>query len=825
MQGRILSFLAFVAAGLVGCSPDQPPSGPEATVSSAPVTVALEPSDRRHVMLELNNLLDLAFRRELAAMEVELLERRGRGFYVSSVPVRLAPENENDGRIAVDGLQPMTWQAIDSSTKRSDFMLRPFSFNGEWSWAITDAGKVLTLVQFYEDVEDGRITAIFDTLGIGARRYGANSWQTELTEDQIEAMVELDEVARLEAGPSPPELMNNESRRVLETDGLQMWTNFPTKPPEFSLNGKGVFVGISDDGIDQAHEDLKEFELGGEPRFYNELTASGEHGTHVASIAVGSGFSSENLALRGHATGARIGEYRYLKAKSEEHCAAINQHGTDVINHSYGISKYSNYSIEYADLDSLIRGDDVTSSCDPINPIPQVLSVGNDNGYFETRAPTKNGIVVGGVATENCDPPFANCTMMLESSRGPTQDYRIKPDVVAPGCHTPSGSKGIKAAQSTEFTVRYKSDCGTSMAAPAVTGLLALMMEKASIEKIEIGMPSTYRALLIHSATDLVSSDPGATAVPTYPGPDLPSGWGLVNADAAVTLTSASLQWKDTDAVGPAETGVAERTYCLNVADDKPVKVTLAWDDPAGSTCVDTGTGTCPENMSRLEHDLDLVVEGPDGLLHHPWKLDEAGDWSNPQQVQASKGEDHRNNVEVVSVEGEPIQSTQWRVRVSAEELAEDQGYSLIASHRILATCPPAVCDEDSTASALCPTTPSSLAGDVQQPAGDLGNSLSELNQIDAICEDGAACACENEAWEVCPNFQLEVDGVPEDAVVIVLDDVGNEIGRDESTAPSRKITVDSPRLPADRVFLIAADRSGRKYLRPLPLKVGFRAL
>src|SRR5262249_6033317 len=130
------------------------------------------------------------------------------------------------------------------------------------------------------------------------------------------------------------------------------------------------------------------------------------------------------------------------------------------------------------------------------------------------------------------------------SSLGPTSDGRIKPDVVAPGTH-------IRSTRA--FSSDYGNSTGTSPAAAAVTGSLALVLEayrkSYHIEDLNhtYPLPSTLRALVIQTADD-VTLDPCPSGQASTPpwfdnadgpvkptcGPDFVTGWGLVNVEKAV---------------------------------------------------------------------------------------------------------------------------------------------------------------------------------------------------------------------------------------------------------------------------------------------------
>jgi subtilisin family serine protease len=130
------------------------------------------------------------------------------------------------------------------------------------------------------------------------------------------------------------------------------------------------------------------------------------------------------------------------------------------------------------------------------------------------------------IAVGACDARVPGCPPLEFSSAGPTRDGRVKPDCVAPG-------GGIRAARSSSFSggervmngVTLKS--GTSMAAPHVTGLIALMFEAAAPLRMPI---EVTRRLLFRSCR---SPTPGAG--------DFRLGAGIVDAAEAVRLARS---WK-----------------------------------------------------------------------------------------------------------------------------------------------------------------------------------------------------------------------------------------------------------------------------------------
>jgi hypothetical protein len=182
---------------------------------------------------------------------------------------------------------------------------------------------------------------------------------------------------------------------------------------------------------------------------------------------------------------------------------------------------------------------------------------------------------------------------------------------------------------------------GTSMATPVVSGVAALVLEEANTRNI--AMPSAaMKALLIQTAQDVQGI--GQATV----GPDYATGWGIVDAEAAVNLLrQGGLAQGTLNATGNPSAWT--RTFYVP-ENQAEVHLTLVWDDPAG---VPGG--------QILVNDLDLRLIAPDTTVFTPWILNPA----NPGQAAVRNGgNDAVNNVEQVSVVN-PMEGV-WTVRVSA---------------------------------------------------------------------------------------------------------------------------------------------------------------
>jgi hypothetical protein len=197
--------------------------------------------------------------------------------------------------------------------------------------------------------------------------------------------------------------------------------------------------------------------------------------------------------------------------------------------------------------------------------------------------------------------------------------------------------------------------CGTSMVTPAVTGVVALMVEKMGklgFDKSNV-FPSTYKAFLIHGAEDL-----------GRPGPDFEFGFGHVRVASTLKLMSdrAFHQLK-------IEREGDVQTQELPIASGaSELKVTLVWDDRPVSIF----------SNEALSNDLDLVLVSPSGDRQLPFLLDGAhGRETEP----ARPGVDRVNVVEQVLIK-QPNAGV-WRVEVRASKIGSPTGgqtYSLVTS-------------------------------------------------------------------------------------------------------------------------------------------------
>lgn len=240
--------------------------------------------------------------------------------------------------------------------------------------------------------------------------------------------------------------------------------------------------------------------------------------------------------------------------------------------------------------------------------------------------------------------------MAAFSSRGPTDDTRIKPDVVAPGTwvlstysdlyeqgYDPSTNPRNNAWQydgwGFPYNSYYKYMGGTSMSNPLTAGGAAVVKDYYSKAYGINATAALVKATIINSAVDILDENNDGVNDNDFPIPNNNEGWGLVNLDGA---TDGTIQYMD-EGTGLSTGG--SQNFQVTTAGGSPLKVTVVWTDYPST---DTAT-------INLVNDLDVTVSGPSGTFRGNVF---SGGWS------ATGGTaDRRNNVENVYIQN-PVAGT-----------------------------------------------------------------------------------------------------------------------------------------------------------------------
>ena len=248
------------------------------------------------------------------------------------------------------------------------------------------------------------------------------------------------------------------------------------------------------------------------------------------------------------------------------------------------------------------------------------------------------------------------------SSRGPTRDGRIKPDLVAPGTNIASVRSQALDASADGWGVyapipdKYMFDGGTSMATPLTTGAAAVVCQYLRTEKgRRTPSAALIKGTLIHAAQHRPYRHEPDSADQDF---DMSQGWGHVYLES-VLAPQAPIQVRWYDHTRGLRTGESMRWSCTLVSATVQLAITLIWTDYPGSA------GHYP----NLVNDLDLVVTSPSGKTTY----------GNCRSDQADCRPDRANNVERVIIRSPEVGRYQIRVRAFNVPRGP-QGFALVYS-------------------------------------------------------------------------------------------------------------------------------------------------
>ncbi len=483
-----------------------------------------------------------------------------------------------------------------------------------------------------------------------------------------------------------------------------------------------ITIDITDEGVDKG---VVPVPAGSHPDFYSsgspanpsriiyaqEASADsnardcGGHGTNVASIAAGFGAGAGSTIedAQGFNYGMGIAPRSRLGATKIFNCAgsfdvstsftALHSNaylqGARISNNSWGAPVNGVYTADSREFDGLVRDARPTQAGN--QAFTEVFAAGNSGSGLDTiGAPgtAKNVITVGAsenvraAGTDGCGVPDTGANSARDiidfSSRGPTDDLRTKPDIVAPGTHV-SGAQpqtgadyngsGTCNPQFPAGSTRYSLVSGTSQASPEATGFAALIHEYYRAKHgggATFPSPAMTKAFMANTATDIAGGNDGAGST-NGPVPQPVQGWGRINLG---TLTNGTTRQVLDQTRVLSATGSAVNQYHTIASASRPLRVSLAWADAPGPT-----TG------NSFVNDLDLEVRAGGQVF-------QGNVFSGGRSVTGGTA-DPRNNLENVFL---PAGLTgRIRVRVIAKNIAgdgipgnadtTDQDYALLISN------------------------------------------------------------------------------------------------------------------------------------------------
>lgn len=446
-----------------------------------------------------------------------------------------------------------------------------------------------------------------------------------------------------------------------------------------NLEGNGMIVGVWDEGIVLA--DHVEFD---QRIIQTQGSALSEHSTHVSGTIMASGV---NANAKGMAPKAKVTSWDWNNALSEmASLAAPDQTSLLFSNHSWGVltgwafnngswTWYGNSSIStqedyrFGFYSSSTKSWDELAYSAPYFTICK--SAGNDRNNTGTGsnppdcdlgagfdclgdvAVAKNIITVGAVSKlPNYTGP-SSVQMSSFSSWGPTDDGRIKPDLVGAGVNIFSTTPVSQTS--------YGSLSGTSMATPNVTGSLTLVQELYKQINGSYMRATTLKALALHTTKEAGDN----------PGPDYRFGWGLLDVEAS----AKTILQEDKVNVFIEErvlTNGQTVEFDLNPVQDRKITATIVWADPAANP---VSPALDPTNL-MLVNDLDIRIVDSGTGIYYPWTLNP----SSPNAA-ATKGDNFRDNVEKIEFENPQARPYKLVVSNKGQLQGGSQAFSIIISY------------------------------------------------------------------------------------------------------------------------------------------------
>ncbi|MCH7551024.1 MAG: S8 family serine peptidase, partial [Proteobacteria bacterium] len=366
-----------------------------------------------------------------------------------------------------------------------------------------------------------------------------NGFAATMTAAQIQALANTPGIFRIEEG----------FEVTANLDGAVADFGAGDAAFDFAVDGSGpvggqpVGICVLDTGADPGHEQLDNGKIVAFKDFIKNRKTSYDdhgHGTHVASTAAGDGIGGGNAAqYAGVAPAAALYIGKVLDANGSgsdsgvvsgvEWCAG--QAGVHIISMSLGSAGFTDGLDAMSLAVNCATDPDWAPTCGPPAGSPKIAVVAAGNAgpspvTIGSPGAAAKPITVGAVSNPSGDGMGINLAAF--SSRGPTSDGRVKPDIAAPGVR-------IQAAQF-RTAAGYTTLSGTSMATPFVAGIVALMLDAgpdlATVDGATGQLPvDRIRDILAATAVDRGPDGPAGPQDNEY-------GHGLIDAYAAIAQAS-----------------------------------------------------------------------------------------------------------------------------------------------------------------------------------------------------------------------------------------------------------------------------------------------
>ena len=418
-----------------------------------------------------------------------------------------------------------------------------------------------------------------------------------------------------------------------------------------NLNGEGMTIRVWDGGTVRASHNA----FGGRVTVVDDPSGTlSAHATHVTGTMI-----SSLASIKGMAPQASGRTFNWTEDESE--ALSEVQQGMLISNHSYGVPISSTLPawIIGAYISDSYAWDEIAYLSPYYLAVVSAGNNGNDlnsdplsGGYdkLTTNKTCKNNLVVANCqdVTINAD-GTVNGTVNInsDSSQGPTDDFRIKPDITGNGTNVTSANSTGNAATTT-FS-------GTSMSSPNVSGSLILLQQYHNNLYNSYMRSATLKGIACHTADD--AGDVG---------PDPVFGWGLLNMKkAAETVTNNGLSsWVSEQTLRNQE------SFTMQVSSDgsTPLIASITWTDLPGNMNM---TATANEFIKALVNDLDIRITR-NGTTYYPWRL------SQSSLTAERSGDNDVDNVELVKIDAPAAGTYTITVTHKGTLVNNAQKYSLV---------------------------------------------------------------------------------------------------------------------------------------------------
>lgn len=518
-----------------------------------------------------------------------------------------------------------------------------------------------------------------------------------------------------------PEPQNDNSVYVVQSYDTNNKTNYPVCATIWNkgLTGTGETPAICDTGLDSdmcffrlssdsssitdaqypSLPDNGTIDLSKKVIVYNVLPGASaydgsytcssgyHHGTHVCSSILGDNFinlSTENSGEHDSGDGMAPNAKLIFQDAGLENTGCLNglandwqlifkqayDAGARIHSDSWGSSAGAIYNEDSRSVDTFTYNNE---------DFLFFFAAGNQgssgNYTVNTPATAKNVVAVG--ATTNGS--IGANSLASFSSKGPTKDGRIKPDVVAPGQYI-VGASADEIHNSNNCSTRSAS--GTSMATPTAAGATTLLRQyftkgfypTGAQDSSNVINPTSalLKASLINGAVEMSETSQSTILNSLYP--NYNQGWGRVLLDKVLFFSTPARDarflrvWEKINNFG-IKNG-EEDSYQISISSSsEPLKITLVWTDPPPS----------PLSGIALSHDLDLEVVSPSNVIYK-------GNCFSSGSSYSDGNKDYLNNVEEVFVLNPETGS--WQIKIKGSYIpyivgfknSDRQGYALVAT-------------------------------------------------------------------------------------------------------------------------------------------------